>query len=126
MNESKEEIVKNFIKAYNSFDIDSMLACLHPGVRFKNISGGEVNAQTIGKEDFEILAKRSVTMFKEREQKVIAIKEMNDKVNIEIQYHAIAAVDLPNGLKAGDSINIKGNSEYIFKDGLIYSIVDES
>ena len=58
---SKEKIIKKFIEAYNSFDIDTMLLLLHSEVQFKNISGGEI-----------------------------------------------------------------GESEYIFKDGSIYSIVDES
>ncbi len=122
---SEKEIVEKFITAYNSFDIDSMLKWLHPEIKFKNISGGEVNAMTSGMEEFELLARQSSYLFKERQQKIISIAEAIDKINIEIQYRAILAVDLPNGLKAGDKINLNGNSEYIFKDGLIYSIIDE-
>jgi hypothetical protein len=126
MNQTKEEIVKKFVEAYNSFDIDAMLLLLHPEVQFKNISGGKVNAQTSGKNEFEKLARQSAALFKEREQKVISYKENENKVNVDIEYHALLATDLPNGLKSGDKINLQGKSEYIFKDGLIYSIVDES
>ena len=126
MASSEKEIVEKFITAYNSFDVDSMLRCLHPEVKFKNISGGEVNAMTSGKEEFELLARQSSYLFKERQQKIISIAETNNKINAEIQYTAVLAVDLPKSLKAGDKINLKGNSEYIFKDGLIYSIIDES
>jgi hypothetical protein len=126
MRQSKEEIIKNFIKAYNAFNIDSMLSFLHPEVQFKNISNGEVNIQTIGKDEFKTLAIQSATIFKEREQKIISYNETNDKINIKVQYQAVLAVDLPNGLKNGEVLNIQGKSEYIFKDKLIYSIVDES
>ena len=126
MNSTNELLIGKFIKAYNVFDIDSMLVLLHPEVRFKNISGGEVNVQTSGKLEFEKLARQSAALFKEREQKIISYKEDHDKVSVEIKYHAVLAADLPNGLKNGNIIDIAGKSEYVIKDGLIYSIVDES
>jgi len=126
MYESKQEIIKKFIKAYNSFDIDSMLLLLNLEIQFKNISSGEINVQTTGKDEFEKLARQSSALFKKRDQKIITYKETDDKVNVDIEYHAILAADLPNGLKTGDKIDLTGKSEYIFKDGLIYSIMDES
>jgi len=126
MHESKQEIIKKFIKAYDSFDIDSMLLLLNLEIQFKNISSGEINVQTTGKDEFEKLARQSSALFKKRDQKIITYKETDDKVNVDIEYHAILAADLPNGLKTGDKIDLTGKSEYIFKDGLIYSIMDES
>lgn len=126
MDISEKEIVEKFITAYNSFDIDSMLKWLHPEVKFKNISGGDVNSMTSGIEEFELLARQSSYLFKERQQKIVSMVEAVNKINVEIKYRAVLAVDLPNGLKVGDSINLNGKSEYIFKDGLIYSITDES
>ncbi len=99
---------------------------LHPDIQFKNISGGEVNARTAGKKEFEVLAKQSAAIFREREQKILSYKEGGDEANVELQYHAMIAVDLPNGLKCGDAIDLWGTSEYGFKDGLISSIVDGS
>jgi hypothetical protein len=126
MDISEKEIVEKFITAYNSFDIDSMLKWLHPEVKFKNISGGDVNSMTSGIEEFELLARQSSYLFKERQQKIVSMVEAVNKINVEIKYRAVLAVDLPNGLKVGDSINLNGKSEYIFKDDLIYSITDES
>jgi hypothetical protein len=123
---SKEELVKKFIAAYNLYDIESMLSLLHHDVQFKNIANGEVDAQTVGIDEFEKLARQSVSLFKEREQKIISLKEINNKLNVFIQYRAILAMDLPHGLKRGDCIDMQGKSEYSFKDGLIFSIVDES
>ena len=126
MNEAKIEIVKKFIDAYNSMDVDKMLTYLHPEIEFKNRSNGEVNSHTFGINEFKEVANTSIGMFKEREQKIISYEEVNDTINVTISYHAILAVDLPNGLKAGESLDLEGKSEYVFKDNLIISIVDES
>lgn len=126
MSYPNKEIINKFIAAYNSFDIDSMVSLLHPEVQFKNISNEEVDVQTEGKEQFEKLARQSAMLFREREQKVISCNEADNKVNVEIQYRAILAVDLPNGLKSGDRMEMQGRSEYIIKDGLIYSVIDKS
>lgn len=66
----KIEIVKNFIKAYNSLNVESMLAYLHPEIEFKNISNGVENAHTNGIEKFSELANNSINIFSEREQKI--------------------------------------------------------
>ncbi len=121
----KIEIVKNFIIAYNSFNVESMIAYLHPEVEFKNISGGVVNAHTKGIEEFRELANNSIKIFKEREQTITSFMESDDIVNIEISYRGVLAVDLPNGLKAGEILTINGKSKYVFKDNLITLLIDE-
>lgn len=126
MNEAKIEIVKKFIDAYNSMDVDKMLTYLHPEIEFKNISNGEINAHTFGINEFKEIANTSIGMIKEREQKIISYNEADGKEYFKISYHAILAVDLPNGLKAGESLDLEGKSEYVFKNNLIISIVDES
>jgi len=51
---------------------------------------------------------------------------MGDKVTVEVDFNAVLAKTLSNNIKAGDKLALQGKSEYIFKDGLIWSIVDES
>ena len=124
---SKHDIIKQFIAAYNAFDIETMLSLLHPEIEFKNISGGEVNAQTEGKEEFEKLARQSAALFKERKQIILSYEEEDDTAVVEISYHATVAENLPgSNLQSGDTLELKGRSEYIFKEGLISSIIDES
>lgn len=122
----QEEIIGKYVDAYNKFDIDSMLALLHPDITFKNLSGGEVTAQTTGKTELEILARQSVEFFKSRSQSVKSLKIHDKKAIVEIYFEAVLAKDLPNGLKAGERISLQGKSEIIFKDGLIVSIIDEN
>jgi SnoaL-like domain len=122
----KREIIGRYIKAYNSFDIDSMLALLHPDVRFKNLSNGEINAQAIGKSEFESLARQSATLFKKRTQTIKSLEITGDKATVEVDFIAILAKALSDNLQAGDKLIVQGKSEFIFKDNLILSIVDES
>jgi hypothetical protein len=123
---TNKNLVVDFINAYNSLDVEAMLQCLHPEVKFKNISGGEVNTAIEGIKQFEELARESLSLFSQREQKITSYSEEAEKINIEIEYNAVFANDLPNGMKAGDKLQLTGKSEYIIKDGLIYSIIDES
>jgi hypothetical protein len=126
MHHSKKEVINLFIKAYNSFDIDGMLALLHPDVCFKNVSDGKVDAETKGTTEFEKLAKQSASFFSQREQKIISYNEMANKAVLEISYNAVLAADLTDKLKKGDRVVLEGTSEYIFKDDLIISITDVS
>jgi len=123
---TNKDLVIKFINAYNLPDIETMLQCLHPGIKFRNVSDGEVNAAAEGIKQFEELARQSLSLFSQREQKIIKYSEEADKINIEIEYDAILANDFANGMKAGDKLQLTGKSEYIIKDGLIYSIIDES
>jgi len=123
---TNKEIILKFINAYNSLDVETMLQCLHCEIKFKNISNGEANVSIKGINQFEELARQSLSLFSQREQKIIKYSEEADKINIEIEYNAVLANDFPNGMKAGDKLQLTGKSEYIIKDGLIYSIIDES
>ena len=122
----KIEIVKNFIKAYNSLNVESMLAYLHREIEFKNISNSIVNSHTKGIEEFKELANNSIKIFKERTQKIISYSESDDTVNVEINFRGILAMDLPNGLKSGEILVMNGKSKYVFEDNLIILLVDES
>jgi len=121
----KVEIVKNFIKAYNSLNVESMLAYLHREIEFKNISNSIVNSHTKGIEEFKELANNSIKIFKERTQTITSYTESDDTVNVEINFRGILAMDLPNGLKSGEILVMNGKSKYVFKDNLIILLVDE-
>ena len=122
----KVEIVKNFIKAYNSLNVESMLAYLHREIEFKNISNSIVNSHTKGIEEFKELANNSIKIFKERTQTITSYTESDDTVNVEINFRGILAMDLPNGLKSGEILVMNGKSKYVFEDNLIILLVDES
>jgi len=122
----KRELIDRYIEAYKTFDINSMLALLHPDIRFKNETNGKITAQTIGKSEFESLARQSATLFRTRTQTIKSLEITGDKAIVEIQFNAVLAKALSNDTKAGDNVALRGRSVFVFKDGLIWSITDES
>ena len=99
---------------------------LHPAVKFKNISGGKTDIETNGKVEFENLARSSAALFNSREQQIISMKEYGNKVDVAIEFKGILAAEMLPGLKAGDTLIMKGRSEYTFQENLIVSVIDES
>jgi len=121
-----KDAISRYIDAYNAFDIDSMLEVLDPDIRFENISAGEVNAKTSGKAEFENLARQSARIFAHRKQTIRAITIEGEKAFAEIEFEGVLAQDLPNGLRTGEKIALRGTSEFVFKNGLISLIIDRS
>ena len=123
---NKEEIIKNYISAYNSFDIDGMCVCLHPEIEFINIDKGEPNLTLNGIDAFKAQAKQAAEIFKVRHQEITAIVYGDNHVEVAIHYTGVFAIDLSNGIKAGDPIEMTGKSVFQFHDGLITKLVDMS
>lgn len=121
-----QKIIENYIKAYNSFDIDKMLTDMDDNVRFENISNGEINLVTNNISELRIQAEQAKQFFKEREQTITNYTFSNDSVEIQIDYKGILAIDFPNGLKAGDKIELKGRSVFKFKNDKIIELKDIS
>lgn len=120
----KQAMVERYVFAYNAFDIDAMLALLHPAVEFQNISNGQVTVQTKGAEEFRALALQGKTIFSSRKQTIMSYSEMGNRATIEVAYTGVLAIDLPEGMKAGDSLILAGKSEFAFRDGKICSLRD--
>ncbi|MBP1681456.1 MAG: hypothetical protein H6Q35_1795 [Proteobacteria bacterium] len=120
------QLIERYIEAYNAFDIDTMISTLHPNITFQNISNGEVNAETHGIEAFRTLAEQSKGLFTSRKQTITHIETNEDQTRIDVAFEAILAIDLPNGLKAGETLKLQGRSEFTFCDGKIISIIDRA
>ena len=124
--EQMREMIDDYIKAYNSFDIDAMLLHMHEEVSFQNISNDQINLSTNGISELRAAAEQAKRIFKSRRQTVTNYQYDRDAATIEIDYVGEFASDIPNGPKAGDTINLKGKSEFVFKDGSIINLTDIS
>ncbi|CAM5538476.1 hypothetical protein RLIN73S_06359 [Rhodanobacter lindaniclasticus] len=122
----KQRLIEAYLDAYNRFDVDGMLAVLAPNVRFENVSGGEVNAATRGVEEFRQLAGQAAAMFAERRQAVVAWTFGSGSVRVAIAWRGVFAVDVPDGPRVGSVLELRGESEFEFTDGMISRIVDRS
>ncbi|GGG27568.1 nuclear transport factor 2 family protein [Hymenobacter glacieicola] len=121
-----KNLVTNYIEAYNRFDVAGMLAPLHDEVTFRNIASGEISLTTHGKAEFQAQAEQATRYFSQREQRVTNWQVADSRVEALLDYIAVAAMDFPNGLKAGDKLQLQGKSVFQFTDGLIVSIDDIS
>ncbi|MDY6939973.1 MAG: nuclear transport factor 2 family protein [Cyanobacteriota bacterium] len=122
----KRDLIERYLSAYNAFDVDGMMDTLHPQIEFENISGGEVNATASGADEFRQIAQRATGLFSSRNQ-TVRVFEANEKgAAIEVSYEGVLAADLPNGMKAGEILQLNGRSEFEFKEGKISRIVDRS
>ena len=124
--DEKRSLVECYLAAYNAFDIDGMMAVIHPDIEFKNVSGGEVNATTSGAGDFRLLAEKSSELFRSRKQKILTFWSNADQASIAVAFEGVLASDLPNGMKAGETLRLNGRSEFTFCNGKIYRIKDVS
>ena len=107
-------MIDRYLIAYNSFDIDGMLALLSLNVRFENYSGGQLTDATDGIDKFRELAEKSKLLFSEREQRITKMTLNLDSAIAEIAYRGKLAVDVPNGPSAGTVLDLQGQSEFSF------------
>lgn len=124
--EETQAIIENYIEAYNLFDVESMVKLLHKDIIFRNLSNGEVDTETRGIQAFKELAEKSSNIFSSRRQTITNYSAINDRVEILVDYEAILAIDLPNGLKIGDKLQLKGKSVFEIIEGKISLIKDYS
>lgn len=121
-----KEIITNYVEAYNSFDVPGMIKLLHKDIVFRNFSNGEVDTETHGIQDFRELAVKSTRMFSSRRQTIIDCSAIDDKIEVMMDYEGILAIDLPNGFKTGDKMQMKGKSVFRIEEGTISLIEDYS
>lgn len=121
-----KEIIGNYVEAYNSFDVLGMIKLLHKDILFKNFVSGEIDMETKGTREFRKLAEKSTEIFVTRRQTIIDCNAIDDKIEAVIDYEGVLAVDLPNGLKIGDKLQLKGKSVFRIEEGKISLIEDYS
>ena len=93
--DEKRAAIERYLAAYNAFDIDGMMSVIHRDVRFKNVSGGEVNVTASGADEFRKLAERSRKLFSSRKQTMTSFDMKDDQVWIGVDYEGVLASDLP-------------------------------
>jgi len=119
-------LIDRYLDAYNRLDVDAMLLTLHPAIVFENYAGGQRTLRTQGLADFDRLARSTLPLFSARRQVIAGYHEQGDTAWAEIQFDGTFALDLPNGVRAGQRIAMPGRSEYRMHDGLLVYIADHS
>lgn len=120
------ELIEQYIAAYNRMDVSGMVALLHEVIVFENVSNTTGITTTRGRAKFEALARQSLRVFRSRRQTIRSLTLGERTAAAEIDYEALLAVDLPNGLKSGETLAIRGVTIFAFSDGKISRISDYS
>lgn len=119
-------LVDRYIDAYNRMDVAAMLATMQDEVVFENYTAGVLALRTIGIAELRHLAESSRHLFSMRRQTIIAWREADGCGYASIHFEGSFAVDLPNGVRAGQSIALEGRSEFHQHDGKLIYIADYS
>ena len=122
----RKKIIKDYINAYNNFDIEKMLTHLDEQIKFENISNGVTNMTLTDLNSFRKQAEQSKNLFTTRKQTIKSWTHQDNLTEIEIEYNAVLAIDIPNGLKKGDNLNLEGKSIFKFSGDKIIELTDIS
>ncbi|MFN4225233.1 MAG: nuclear transport factor 2 family protein [Hyphomonas sp.] len=121
-----DETIRRYIASYNDRDIEAMLACVTDDVVFENISNAGGSMRLDGKAMMRQVAEVSGNAFSYRRQRLINLVSGNGKAAAEIEFEGRAAVDLPNGVRAGETVRVRGASFFEFRGPLLCRIADYS
>ena len=121
-----DDVIARYIQSYNARDIDGMLDCVTEDVVFENISNAGGSMRLDGKDMMRQVAELSGNAFSYRRQRLINVVSGAGKAAAEIEFEGKAAVDLPNGIKAGETVKVRGASFFEFRGNLLCRIADYS
>ncbi len=121
-----DEIIRRYIASYNDRDIDGMLACVTDDVVFENISNAGQSMRLDGKVMMRQVAEVSGNAFSYRRQRLTNLVTGEGTAAAEIEFEGRAAVDLPNGVRAGETVKVRGASFFEFRGPLLCRIADYS
>ncbi|MDJ0921016.1 MAG: nuclear transport factor 2 family protein [Henriciella sp.] len=121
-----EDTINRYISSYNDRDIEGMLDCVTEDVIFENISNAGQSMKLVGRAQMGEVAELSGNAFSYRRQRLINLVIGTGKAAAEIEFEGKAAVDLPNGVRAGETIKIRGASFFEFRGRLLSRIADYS
>ncbi|MEI5985984.1 MULTISPECIES: nuclear transport factor 2 family protein [Sphingobacterium] len=112
----REEIVRNYIQAYNNFDVEGMVQHFSEDVVFENIQNGVTTDSLEGIEAFKEQAESAKSFFEDREQVISELHESSNLIEVRILYTASLAMDISDTMKQGDKIELAGKSYFYFND----------
>ena len=121
-----ENLIRRYVDCYNQLDTDGMLECISDDVMFENISNAGQSMQMRGRDAFLQVVEASASAFSYRRQNILNLICTENSAAAEVRFQGIAALNLPNGTKEGQSVDIRGVSLFEMEDGRLTRIADYS
>ncbi|MFZ4262499.1 hypothetical protein ACFRAE_10660 [Sphingobacterium sp. HJSM2_6] len=128
MNDSqREQIILNYINAYNLFDVDRMVKDFDEAILFENVRNKIRTDSLQGLEAFKEQAIEAKNYFSQRTQTILKMAHFEQNSIIDITYHAVLAIDFSDDLKAGYVVELQGQSIFEFTEAFkIKKLIDLS
>ena len=121
-----QQTVDAYVAAYNARDVEGMLAHLHAEIRFTNHSKDAVTLETEGLEAFRQAAEQACEVFSARHMTPLGYHFGIDTTSVLVDFSGVLALDLPDGPKAGETLKLRGESIFTFRDEQIVAIEDRA
>lgn len=103
-----------------------MLNCVTEDVVFENVSNTGQSMTLQGKQSLGEIAQLGTQAFTYRKQTITQLICGDGNFAAEVKFKGVAALDLPNGTKKGDMVELRGVSIFETRDGLLSRIADFS
>ncbi len=117
-----KEIIQKNNSAYNNFDIESMMSCMHTDCIFENIVNGKVSFSTKGKHHFRQISLVAQNNYSFRKQVIEGFVEKEEQTIVNFYFKATLSIDIEGLGKKGEAIAFETKSIFEFKNGLIYKL----
>lgn len=119
-------LVNEYLAHYNAFRTEELVNMFTDDCTFQNVTNSAGIVECKGKAELRSVCQQSKELFQKRKQTVTNWIIDKDKIAVEVDYTAVMACDLPNGIQKGDCISIRGVSVFIFENGKIKQLTDYS
>ena len=119
------DVVQRYLDAYNRRDVAALVACVSESVVFENVSNGAAPLRLDGRTAFAHLAAQAAETFPVRRLQVRTAVVSGDRVALEVDWSGTPSVDI-GGVRAGETMTLRGASFFRIADEALVSIVDLS
>jgi len=119
-----KEIVQKYINAYNNFDIESMMSCMHTDCIFESKHNGKLTFSTKGKHSYRLICIAAKNNYIFRKQIIEGFNSKGESLEVDLYFKASLALDIPELGKKGEKIAFETKSIFEFKNGLIYKLTN--
>lgn len=121
-----KRIIENYLDAYNQMDVQRMMENFDQTIEFEHQVDGRIILKLTGFREFKEQAELAKSIFISRKQTPSNWQFEGTKVIVKIDFEGILAQDLQDNLKAGDTLIMHGESEFVFFQNKIIQIIDRT
>lgn len=122
--EDKRAVIDSYIHAFNGFDVEGMMAALHPDAYYLVIHDGDVSCRAEGADELRSAFLQEGGRCSSRKKTVMEYYEKGEQVVLELSYSCVLAHEQPDGRVAGDTLTWEGIGEVTLSEDRIARLIE--